>query len=249
MPPRAFNPPSSTRPRRIATRICGNAASIRRISHHHATPYPSFTLARTNSILPDIKKLKNQKKPKKNATPQNASGVTAKSGRRDFLAAQIIAAASATQTALPSDAWAALEGSVLPKDYTDKARTLVKTLTASLEFEASNPSDADRFRNAEPAKVRREGRGPWTVDRGPREGGGGGGGGGGGSADRAHVERGVRPCTTCRYQAHVCSLKPGCSHSYPVQLMLLRTKKKRVHRGFTEVDATCIERALITRRL
>ena len=29
---------------------------------------------------------------------------------------------------------------------------MVKALTESLEFEASNPSDADRFRKAEPAK-------------------------------------------------------------------------------------------------
>eukprot|EP00740_Mantoniella_antarctica_P007644 CAMPEP_0181365224 /NCGR_PEP_ID=MMETSP1106-20121128/9928_1 /TAXON_ID=81844 /ORGANISM="Mantoniella antarctica, Strain SL-175" /LENGTH=288 /DNA_ID=CAMNT_0023480235 /DNA_START=38 /DNA_END=905 /DNA_ORIENTATION=+ len=73
--------------------------------------------------------------------------------RRAFLAAQITAAATATNAAVPASAWAALAASAaLPKDYTDKARTLVNTLSESLEFEASNPSDAKRFRKAEPAK-------------------------------------------------------------------------------------------------
>eukprot|EP00227_Mantoniella_beaufortii_P016856 CAMPEP_0197591574 /NCGR_PEP_ID=MMETSP1326-20131121/13788_1 /TAXON_ID=1155430 /ORGANISM="Genus nov. species nov., Strain RCC2288" /LENGTH=221 /DNA_ID=CAMNT_0043157095 /DNA_START=63 /DNA_END=728 /DNA_ORIENTATION=- len=75
-----------------------------------------------------------------------------RSRRRDFLAAQLIAFATATQAAMPADVWAAVEG-VLPKDYTDKARAVVNTLTASLEFEAvGKPSDADRFRKADPAK-------------------------------------------------------------------------------------------------
>ena len=40
----------------------------------------------------------------------------------------------------------------LPEDYFKKARDAVNTLTTSLEFEATNPKDADRFRKAEPAK-------------------------------------------------------------------------------------------------
>jgi hypothetical protein len=43
------------------------------------------------------------------------SGATATSSRRDFLTAQVIAAATATQAMVPADAWAALEGSVLTK--------------------------------------------------------------------------------------------------------------------------------------
>ena len=75
------------------------------------------------------------------------------SSRRDFLAAQIIAAATATQSLPPSHAWAALENAAdLPKDYYDAARAVVKTLTESLEFEATGPTPADRFRKAEPAK-------------------------------------------------------------------------------------------------
>ena len=60
---------------------------------------------------------------------------------------------TATQALVPHDAWAAVEASLdLPDDYFKKARDAVKTLVASLEFEATNPSDADRFRKAEPAK-------------------------------------------------------------------------------------------------
>ena len=77
----------------------------------------------------------------------------AASTRRDFLAAQVVAAVTATQALVPHDAWAAVErGLDLPDDYFKKARDAVKTLVASLEFEATNPSDADRFRKAEPAK-------------------------------------------------------------------------------------------------
>jgi len=60
---------------------------------------------------------------------------------------------TATQALVPHDAWAAVEAGLdLPDDYFKKAREAVKTLVASLEFEATNPSDADRFRKAEPAK-------------------------------------------------------------------------------------------------
>ena len=60
---------------------------------------------------------------------------------------------TATQALVPHDAWAAVEAGLdLPDDYFKKARDAVKTLVASLEFEATNPSDADRFRKAEPAK-------------------------------------------------------------------------------------------------
>mmetsp|Transcript_2145 Transcript_2145/g.5442 ORF Transcript_2145/g.5442 Transcript_2145/m.5442 type:complete len:221 (+) Transcript_2145:38-700(+) len=75
------------------------------------------------------------------------------STRRDFLAAQVIAAVTATQALVPPDAWAAVEAGLdLPEDYFKKARDAVNTLTTSLEFEATNPKDADRFRKAEPAK-------------------------------------------------------------------------------------------------
>ena len=60
---------------------------------------------------------------------------------------------TATQALVPPDAWAAVEAGLdLPEDYFKKARDAVNTLTTSLEFEATNPKDADRFRKAEPAK-------------------------------------------------------------------------------------------------
>ena len=60
---------------------------------------------------------------------------------------------TATQALVPPDAWAAVEAGLdLPEDYFKKARDAVNTLTQSLEFEATNPKDADRFRKAEPAK-------------------------------------------------------------------------------------------------
>ena len=40
----------------------------------------------------------------------------------------------------------------LPKDYYAAARAVTRALTESLEFEASNPTNADRFKRAEPAK-------------------------------------------------------------------------------------------------
>jgi hypothetical protein len=39
---------------------------------------------------------------------------------------------------MPADVWAAVEGA-LPKDYTDKARSVVTALVTSLEFERSSP--------------------------------------------------------------------------------------------------------------
>ena len=70
------------------------------------------------------------------------------------LAAQVIAAATATQALVPADAWSALENAdALPKDYAEKARAVVKALTESLEFESAGaPTAAERFRKAEPAK-------------------------------------------------------------------------------------------------
>ena len=60
---------------------------------------------------------------------------------------------TATQALVPPHAWAAVEAGLdLPEDYFKKARDAVNTLTTSLEFEATNPKDADRFRKAEPAK-------------------------------------------------------------------------------------------------
>lgn len=59
---------------------------------------------------------------------------------------------TSTQMSVPNDVWAAVEGAPLPKEYTDKARAVVKTLTESLEFEAQNPTDGERFRKADPAK-------------------------------------------------------------------------------------------------
>jgi hypothetical protein len=77
-----------------------------------------------------------------------------RSRRRDFLVAQALAAATATQFLVPADTWAALENAeALPKDYAEKARAVVKALTESLEFESvGEPSAAERFRKAEPAK-------------------------------------------------------------------------------------------------
>ena len=40
----------------------------------------------------------------------------------------------------------------LPKDYYAAARAVTRALTESLEFEASNPTNAERFKRAEPAK-------------------------------------------------------------------------------------------------
>lgn len=77
-----------------------------------------------------------------------------RSRRRDFLVAQALAAATATQALVPADAWSALENAdALPKDYAEKARAVVKALTESLEFESAGaPTAAERFRKAEPAK-------------------------------------------------------------------------------------------------
>ena len=85
-------------------------------------------------------------------TPQTGSAL--RSRRRDFLVAQALAAATATQALVPADAWAALENAdALPKDYAEKARAVVKALTESLEFESAGaPTAAERFRKAEPAK-------------------------------------------------------------------------------------------------
>jgi hypothetical protein len=84
---------------------------------------------------------------------QNADSAL-RSRRRDFLVAQALAAATATQFLVPADTWAALENAdALPKDYAEKARAVVKALTESLEFESvGEPSAAERFRKAEPAK-------------------------------------------------------------------------------------------------
>ena len=104
-------------------------------------------------ILPTVDPQGCARKPNNDLLRPRPSGDRTRSSRRDFLAAQVIAAATATQSLVPSHAWAALENAAdLPKDYYDAARAVVKTLTESLEFEATGPTPADRFRKAEPAK-------------------------------------------------------------------------------------------------
>lgn len=104
-------------------------------------------------ILPTVDPQGCVRKPNNDLLRPRPSGDRTRSSRRDFLAAQVIAAATATQSLVPSHAWAAVENAAdLPKDYYDAARAVVKTLTESLEFEATGPTPADRFRKAEPAK-------------------------------------------------------------------------------------------------
>ena len=101
-----------------------------------AAPRPPLTRHRIGLLFP--------------FTPLHSPGTP--SSRRDFLAAQIIAACTATASLLPPSPAVALENADVPREYAAAARAVVKTLTKSLEFEATNPRDADRFREAEPAK-------------------------------------------------------------------------------------------------
>lgn len=114
---------------------------------------PIAPLLRANPTAPRTTASVRADDPIERLPPSPRADSRAASTRRDFLAAQVVAAVTATQALVPHDAWAAVErGLDLPDDYFKKARDAVKTLVASLEFEATNPSDADRFRKAEPAK-------------------------------------------------------------------------------------------------
>ena len=91
---------------------------------------------------------------KKKIPNKKTQAASIRSRHHDFLVAQALAAATATQALVPADAWSALENAdALPKDYAEKARAVVKALTESLEFESAGaPTAAERFRKAEPAK-------------------------------------------------------------------------------------------------
>ena len=109
-------------------------------------PSPVVSHDPTPNAVSRQKKIPNKK--------QKNADAALRSRRRDFLVAQALAAATATQALVPADAWSALENAdALPKDYAEKARAVVKALTESLEFEtAGAPTAAERFRKAEPAK-------------------------------------------------------------------------------------------------